>query len=99
MGGVCLVDAAHPSGRPMIARLFASLRGLIRRRRIEGEIAEELHDHLEREMEAHRSRGVSPEEARRLALRLASEPIRAVDASDLARAQHISCAVAVAQPF
>ena len=53
----------------MIARLFASLRGLLRRRRIEGEIAEELRDHLEREMEAHRSRGVSPDEARRLALR------------------------------
>ncbi len=53
----------------MIARLFASLRGLVGRRRIEGEIAEELRDHLEREIEAHRSRGVAPEEARRLALR------------------------------
>ena len=53
----------------MIARLFASLRGLLRRRQIEGEIAEELRDHLEREIEAHRSRGVPPEEARRLALR------------------------------
>jgi hypothetical protein len=53
----------------MIARLFATLRGLFGRRRIEGEIAEELRDHLEREIEAHRSRGVSAEEARRLALR------------------------------
>jgi putative ABC transport system permease protein len=53
----------------MIARLFASLRGLLGRRRIEGEIAEELRDHLEREIEAHRARGVAPEEARRLALR------------------------------
>jgi putative ABC transport system permease protein len=53
----------------MIARLFASLRGLLRRRRIEDEIAEELRDHLEREIEAHRARGASPEEARRLALR------------------------------
>ena len=53
----------------MIARLFASLRGLLGRRRIEGEIDEELRDHLEREIEAHRSRGVSAEEARRLALR------------------------------
>ena len=43
----------------MIARLFATLRGLLRRRRIEGEIVEELRDHLEREIEAHRSRGVS----------------------------------------
>ena len=53
----------------MIARLFATLRGLLGRRRIEGEIDEELRDHLEREIEAHRSRGVSAEEARRLALR------------------------------
>jgi putative ABC transport system permease protein len=53
----------------MIARWFATLRGLVGRRRIEDEIAEELRDHLEREMEAHQSRGVSPEEARRLALR------------------------------
>jgi putative ABC transport system permease protein len=53
----------------MIAQLFASLRGLLRRRRIDGEIAEELRDHLEREIAAHRLRGVSPEEARRLALR------------------------------
>ena len=44
----------------MIARFLATLRGLLRRRQIEGEIAEELSDHLEREMEAHRSRGVSP---------------------------------------
>lgn len=53
----------------MIARLFATLRGLLHRRRIEGEILEELRDHLEREIEAHRSRGVLAEEARRLALR------------------------------
>jgi putative ABC transport system permease protein len=53
----------------MIARLFATLRGLLARRRIEGEIDEELRDHLEREIEAHRARGVPAEEARRLALR------------------------------
>jgi putative ABC transport system permease protein len=53
----------------MIARLFATLRGLLGRRRIDGEIAEEIRDHLEREMEAHRLREASPEEARRLALR------------------------------
>ena len=52
-----------------IARLVAVLRGLLRRRQIEGEVAEELRDHLEREIEAHRLRGVSPGEARRLALR------------------------------
>jgi putative ABC transport system permease protein len=53
----------------MMARLLASLRGLARRRQIEGEIAEELRDHLERAIEGHQSRGVAPEEARRLAVR------------------------------
>ena len=53
----------------MIARLIASLRGLLRRRQIDDEIAEELRDHLEREIAVHRSRGLPPEEARRLALR------------------------------
>jgi hypothetical protein len=53
----------------MIARLFASLRGRFGRRRIDAEIAEELSDHLQREIEAHRLRGVPHEEARRLALR------------------------------
>jgi putative ABC transport system permease protein len=53
----------------LITRLFASLRGLLRRRRIDGEIAEELYDHLEREIDVHRKRGVPRDEARRLALR------------------------------
>ena len=53
----------------MIARMVASLRGLLGRRRIDAEILEELQDHLEREIEAHRRRGVPPEEARRLAVR------------------------------
>jgi putative ABC transport system permease protein len=53
----------------MIARLLATLRGLLRRRRIDDEIAEELRDHLEREIELHRSRGLTPGQARRLALR------------------------------
>ena len=53
----------------MIARLIASLRGLLGRRRIDVEIVEEVRDHLEREVEAHRQRGVPAEEARRLAAR------------------------------
>src|SRR4029453_11156311 len=69
VGGVCALDAARPAGVAVIARFFASLRGFLRRRQIEGEISEELRDHLEREIEMHRSRGVPPEEARRLALR------------------------------
>ena len=52
-----------------IMRAMASLRGLLGRRRIDAEIVEELQDHLEREIEAHRRRGVPPEEARRLAVR------------------------------
>ncbi len=69
VGRVCAVDAARPADGPMMTRLLASLRGRLRRRRIEGEIAEELQDHLEREIAAHEARGVSPDEARRLALR------------------------------
>ena len=53
----------------MIARFIAWLRGLLGRHRIDAEIVEELQDHLERQIEAHRRRGVPPEEARRLALR------------------------------
>ena len=52
-----------------VTRIMASLRGLVGRRRIDGEILEELRDHLEREIEAHRRRGIPLEEARRLALR------------------------------
>jgi putative ABC transport system permease protein len=53
----------------MIARFIASLRGLLGRRRSDAELLEERQDHLEREIEAHRLRGVPPEEARRLAVR------------------------------
>jgi len=52
-----------------VRRIMASLRGLLERRRIDGEILEELRDHLEREIETHRRRGIPLEEARRLALR------------------------------
>jgi hypothetical protein len=53
----------------MIARFMAALRGLLARRRIDAEILDELQDHLEREIEAHRLRDVPLEEARRLAFR------------------------------
>ena len=53
----------------MIRRFVSSLRGLYRRRQIDAEVAEELRDHLEREIEARRARGFPPQEARRLALR------------------------------
>lgn len=53
----------------MITRFIAFARGLLRRREIDEEIAEELRDHLEREIEMHRVHGASPDEARRAALR------------------------------
>ena len=52
-----------------MTRLIATLRGLLRRRQIDGEIEEELRDHLEREIERYRSQGLPSQEARRLALR------------------------------
>ena len=70
----------------MIVRLLASLRGLLRRRRIEGEIDEELRDHLEREIEARRSRGVSPGEARRLALRDLGGLVQTIESTRAVRA-------------
>src|SRR4051794_41107858 len=53
----------------MIGRWLATLSGLAARRRIENEIREELTDHVERQIELHRARGLGAEEARRLALR------------------------------
>ncbi len=70
----------------MIARVFATLRGLLRRRPIEDEIVEELRDHVEREIEAHRSRGVPAEEARRLALRDLGGLTQTIESSRAVRA-------------
>jgi len=53
----------------MITRLIAFARGLLRRQEIDDEIVEELHDHLEREIQMHLAHGVSPDEARRRASR------------------------------
>lgn len=53
----------------MFARLVAYVRGIAGRRRISAEIDDELHFHVEQEIDAHVARGVSPSEARRLTLR------------------------------
>jgi predicted permease len=53
----------------MFTRLVAYVRGIARRRRIGAEVDDELRFHLEQEIEAHVARGVSPGEARRMALR------------------------------
>jgi putative ABC transport system permease protein len=53
----------------MLSRLLGRARGLLSRRRTLGEFEEELQFHLEREIGRHISRGISPENARTLALR------------------------------
>jgi hypothetical protein len=53
----------------MFARLITYVRGITRRRRISAEVDDELQFHIEQEIEAHVRRGVSPAEARRMALR------------------------------
>src|ERR687887_971857 len=45
------------------------LRSLFRRRQVEQELDEELRYHLERQIEEHLNRGLTPEEARTAALR------------------------------
>ena len=52
----------------MLTRLLAFVRGLARRRLIDVEVDDELQFHLDQETQAHIARGVSPEEARRLAI-------------------------------
>jgi putative ABC transport system permease protein len=52
----------------MLTRLLAFARGLARRRIIDVEVDDELQFHLDQESRAHIARGVSPEEARRLAV-------------------------------
>src|ERR1043165_553528 len=51
-------------------RTFLSrLRGLFRKRQLEDELADEIKSHLEMQVEEHVRRGMSPQEARYLALR------------------------------
>ena len=53
----------------MFARLVAYVRGIAGRRRIDTEVEDELRFHVDQEIAAHVARGVSPVEARRMALR------------------------------
>jgi putative ABC transport system permease protein len=53
----------------MFDRLIAYVRGLMHRDAVEGEAADELQFHVDRETEANVARGLSPAEARRAALR------------------------------
>jgi putative ABC transport system permease protein len=52
----------------MFLKLLARLASALRRRKIGDELDDELRFHLEMESEAHRARGLSPEDARRVAL-------------------------------
>jgi putative ABC transport system permease protein len=53
----------------MLRRLIAFSRGIVLRRRIAHEVDDEVAFHLQNEIEAHIARGLSPDEARRAALR------------------------------
>jgi predicted permease len=53
----------------MVTRVLAYLRQIARRHHVSDEIDDELAFHLELEIEAHMARGLSPVEARRVALR------------------------------
>ena len=53
----------------IFARLAARLRNLLRRRRIDAELGEELQFHLDRAIDANRANGLSAIEARRAAMR------------------------------
>jgi predicted permease len=53
----------------MFARLVAYVRGIAERGRISAEVEDELRFHIDQEVEAYVARGVSPVEARRMALR------------------------------
>src|SRR5204863_1584749 len=51
-------------------RIFVSrIRGLFRKRKLEQELAEEIAAHLEMQIEDHVRQGMSPDQARYLALR------------------------------
>jgi predicted permease len=53
----------------MLGRLVAYVRGIALRRQVDAEIDDELSFHLESEIQANVGRGMSPAEARRVALR------------------------------
>jgi hypothetical protein len=53
----------------MIGKLSGYLRALLRKQEVEQELDEELRFHLEKEIEENIRRGMSPEEARTVALR------------------------------
>src|SRR5262245_38786501 len=53
----------------MFSRLIAGIRGIVARRTATSELDEELQFHLTREIDANIARGLSPEGARRAALR------------------------------
>ena len=52
-----------------IAKIRLRVRSLVRRARVERELDEELQDHLERQIEYHMTRGMSPADARVQAMR------------------------------
>ena len=53
----------------MLSRLVAHVRGIAQRRHVDAEVDDELRFHVEQEIQANVARGMSPAEARRIALR------------------------------
>ena len=53
----------------MLTRAFVYLRGLLRRRQIDADVADELRFHLDQEIDANLARGLPLPEARRVAMR------------------------------
>jgi predicted permease len=77
----------------MLTRLVAYARGLLARGRVSRELQDELRFHLDQEIEANRSRGLSLAEARRRALAdlggltQTAESVRAIRSMGLSRVQ------------
>src|SRR5262245_57484157 len=71
LAAVCPVDASRVARRGIVMalRLWTYVREIARRRQVSDEIDQELAFHLEHEIQAGIERGLSPVEARRMALR------------------------------
>ena len=74
----------------MLMRLAARLKNLVRRRRIESEVDDELRFHVEMETEANRARGMSPDDARHAAMREFGGVTQAREAVRVLRASWLS---------
>src|SRR6185436_980028 len=66
------LDCTNPLGEIAMTSLrifLARLRGLFLKRKLDDDLAEEIQSHLQMQIEDHVRQGMSPEEARHLAMR------------------------------